>query len=303
MECKYNDVYTREIDLTKKPEKSLLKTSNQEKKPKKHNKVVWDTKNLEENEEYIRQHPPTMRIEEPKTPYDPYEQGDDTYLEKVRQMFNVKATDDVLNDVTTELIKHFGEKKNEEDDDDFVDIEVMENGEIIKKKVSKKHKDNIEFLKKRKVAYGNEYVTAKKMMEKEGEENEEKKDKKELTEEELKEIELDDQTVKNTIINKFSHIIFKKQKEEELRKLNEKNKEKEKNNDENKKEENKEEEIKNEENKDEKKEEKKDENKNENKNENIEENNKTHKKKKERKKITFNEKTEEIPNYQFPGEA
>ena len=295
MECKYNYVYTREIDLSKKPEKSLLKTSNQEKKPKKHNKVVWDTKNLEENEEYIRQHPPTMRIEEPKTPYDPYEQGDDTYLEKVRQMFNVKATDDVLNDVTTELIKHFGEKKNEEDDDDFVDIEVMENGEIIKKRVSKKHKDNIDFLKKRKVAYGNEYVTAKKMMEKEGEENEEKKDKKELTEEELKEIELDDQTVKNTIINKFSHIIFKKQKEEELRKLNEKNKEKEKNNDENKKEENndedKKEENKNEENKEEKTDEKK------------EENNETHKKKKERKKIVFNEKTEEIPNYQFPGEA
>ena len=295
MECKYNYVYTREIDLTKKPEKSLLKTSNQEKKPKKHNKVVWDTKNLEENEEYIRQHPPTMRIEEPKTPYDPYEQGDDTYLEKVRQMFNVKATDDVLNDVTTELIKHFGEKKNEDDDDDFVDIEVMENGEIIKKRVSKKHKDNIDFLKKRKVAYGNEYVTAKKMMEKEGEENEEKKDKKELTEEELKEIELDDQTVKNTIINKFSHIIFKKQKEEELRKLNEKNKEKEKNNDENKKEENNDE--------DKKEENKKEENKEEKTEEKKEENNETHKKKKERKKIVFNEKTEEIPNYQFPGEA
>ena len=38
----------------------------------------------------------------------------------------------------------------------------MENGEIIKKRVSKKHKDNIDFFKKRKVAYGNEYVTAKK---------------------------------------------------------------------------------------------------------------------------------------------
>jgi len=47
-----------------------------------------------------------------------------------------------------------------------------------------------------------------------------------LTEEELKEIELDDQTVKNTIINKFSSMVFKRQKEEELKKLNEmKNKE------------------------------------------------------------------------------
>ena len=86
--------FTKEIDLSKKPAKSLLKTSsNSDKKEKKKNTVVWDTKNLEENAEYLRLNPPTMRIEEPKTPYDTYEQGDDSYLEKVRQMFNVKPTE------------------------------------------------------------------------------------------------------------------------------------------------------------------------------------------------------------------
>ena len=103
--------FTAKIDLTKKPAKSLLKPpSDTDKNKKKKNTVVWDTKNLEENAEYLRLHPRTMRIEEPKTPYDPYEQGDDLYLEKVRQMFNVKATEDVLNDVSNELMKHFDEK-------------------------------------------------------------------------------------------------------------------------------------------------------------------------------------------------
>ena len=262
--------FTREIDLSKKPAKSLLKTES-EKKEKKKNTVVWDTKNLEENAEYLRLHPPTMRIEEPKTPYDPYEQGDDSYLEKVRQMFNVKPTEDVLNDVSNELMKHFDSKGNKKDDsNEFVEIEVYENGELIKKKVSKNHGENIEFLKKRRVAYGNEYTNAKRMMETEKEENNNDiKKKRELTEEELKEIELDDQTVKNTIINKFSSMVFKRQREEELKKLNEKK-------------------GKEGENIIDVKEDKK-------------ENEKTHKKK-ERKKIVFLEKTEEIPNVEFPGE-
>ena len=264
--------FKREIDLTKKPAKSLLKTStDQETKKKKKNAVVWDTKNLEENAEYLRLHPPTMRIEEPKTPYDPYEQGDDSYLEKVRQMFNVKPTEDVLNDVSKELMKHFDSKGNKkEDDDEYVEIELYENGEYVKKKVSKNHKDNIEFLKKRRVAYGNEYTNAKKIMESEKEENNNKNNR-ELTEEELKEIELDDQTVKNTIINKFSSMIFKRQKEEELKKLNEKNNKENENKIDEKKEDNKKESEKN-------------------------------GKKKERKKIVFMDKTEEIPNIEFPGE-
>ena len=135
--------------------------------------------------------------------------------------------------------------------------------------MSKNHRDNIEFLKKRRVAYGNEYTNAKKLMEDDlNEENKEKlKKKRELTEEELKEIELDDQTVKNTIINKFSSLVFKKRKEEELQKLNE-----------GKKEEDKKEDLK-------------------------EKGNEETKKKKERKKIVFMEKTEEIPNVEFPGEV
>ena len=263
--------FTKEIDLSKKPVKSLLKTnSNSDKKEKKKNSVVWDTKNLEENAEYLRLNPPTMIIEEPKTPYDPYEKGDDSYLEKVRQMFNVKPTEDVLNDVSNELMKHFDSKGNQKDKDEFVEIEVYENGEVVKKKVSKNHRDNIEFLKKRRVAYGNEYTNAKMHMESEKEENSNNiKRERELTEEELKEIELDDQTVKNTIINKFSSMVYRRQKEEELKKLNE---------------------MKKNENEDDK-----------NKEDKKEENENTHKKK-ERKKIVFLEKTEEIPNVEFPGE-
>ena len=260
--------FTAKIDLSKKPAKSLLKSSSiTEKTSKKKNSVVWDTKNLEENAEYLRLHPPTMRIEEPKTPYDPYEQGDDLYLEKVRQMFNVKATEDVLNDVSNELFKHFDEK-GEKKDDEMVEIEVYEDGKLVKKKVSKNHRDNIEFLKKRRVAYGNEYTNAKKLVDDENEDNKNKLNKKrELTEEELKEIELDDQTVKNTIINKFSSLVFKKKKEEELAKLKE-----------GKKEEDKKDELK-------------------------EKGNEETKKKKEKKKIVFMEKTEEIPNIEFPGEV
>ena len=264
--------FTREIDLSKKPAKSLLKTGpNTDKKEKKKNSVVWDTKNLEENAEYLRLNPPTMRIEEPKTPYDPYEQGDDLYLEKVRQMFNVKPTEDVLKDVSNELMKHFDSDGNKKDNEELVEIEVYENGELVKKKVSRNHRDNIEFLKKRRVAYGNEYTNAKKQIESENEKKKNIKPIRELTEEELKEIELDDQTVKNTIINKFSSMVFKKQREEELKKLNEKKNKEGENKDDEKKDDNK------------------------------EENEKTHKKK-ERKKIVFLEKTEEIPNVEFPGE-
>ena len=261
--------FTAKIDLTKKPAKSLLKpSSDTDKNKKKKNTVVWDTKNLEENAEYLRLHPPTMRIEEPKTPYDPYEQGDDLYLEKVRQMFNVKATEDVLNDVSNELMKHFDEKGERKKDEEMVEIDVYEDGKLVKKKVTKNHRDNIEFLKKRRVAYGNEYINAKKKMEDDLEEQNKDNNKKnrELTEEELKEIELDDQTVKNTIINKFSSMVFKKKREEELKKL------KEGKTDEEKKEDLKEKE------------------------------NESTKKKKEKKKIVFMEKTEEIPNIEFPGE-
>ena len=105
----------------------------------------------------------------------------------------------------------------------------------LKKKVSKSHRDNIEFLKKRRVAYGNEYINAKRQIESEQIDNNLKKDR-ELTEEELKEIELDDQTVKNTIINKFSSMIFRKQKEEELKKLNEMKKNENENKEDNKEE-------------------------------------------------------------------
>lgn len=43
--------------------------------------VEWDEQNLEANAEYQRQHPVTMHITEPKTPYS-YEDGDDIEAEE-----------------------------------------------------------------------------------------------------------------------------------------------------------------------------------------------------------------------------
>ncbi|GET90273.1 hypothetical protein, conserved [Leishmania tarentolae] len=43
--------------------------------------VEWDEKNLEANAEYQRQHPVTMHITEPKTPYS-YADGDDLEAEE-----------------------------------------------------------------------------------------------------------------------------------------------------------------------------------------------------------------------------
>jgi hypothetical protein len=95
------------------------------------------------------------------------------------------------------------------------------------KMVSKDHKENIEFLKKRKIAYENEYIKAneieKKNDEKEIEIKDNNIDNEEINEERRKEIELDDMILKNTIINKFSGIIRKKEKEklikEEIEKI------------------------------------------------------------------------------------
>ena len=81
----------REIDLSKKPKKSLLKKSTGERK--KSNKTIqWDWETIEAQQLDMKLNPPLMRIEEPKTPYDPYEKEDCAYLEKVRRMFRVQPT-------------------------------------------------------------------------------------------------------------------------------------------------------------------------------------------------------------------
>ena len=136
---------------------------------------------------------------------------------------------EVLDDVTRELEKiPIRKNSNEKLNKDLVEIETIDDkGNINKEKISKEHRDNIEFLKKRKIAYENEFVQGENFVE--------------LSEEDKREIELDDRTLKNTIINKFSHIILKKEKYlnmnkkelmDEILKLNEnKVKNEEKNND------------------------------------------------------------------------
>ncbi|KAG5490540.1 hypothetical protein JKF63_00660 [Porcisia hertigi] len=47
--------------------------------------VAWDEQNLEANAEYQRQHPVTIHITEPKTPY-PYADGDDLEEEEVASL-------------------------------------------------------------------------------------------------------------------------------------------------------------------------------------------------------------------------
>ena len=215
----------KKIDLSLKPKKSLLKKSKNNKKPNKNKNIEWDTQAIEEHKEYFAQHPPTMHIDEPKTPYTPYEEGDNDYLEKVRRMFKVEATEDVLKDVSKELDKLKDKKNNE---DEFMNVMIIDkDGNKNMKMVSKDHKENIEFLKKRKIAYENEYIKAneieKEINKKEIEIKDNNIDNEEINEERRKEIELDDMTLKNTIINKFSGIIRKKEKEklikEEIEKI------------------------------------------------------------------------------------
>ena len=215
----------KKIDLSLKPKKSLLKKSKNNKNPNKNKNIEWDTQAIEEHKEYFSQHPPTMHIDEPKTPYTPYEEGDNDYLEKVRRMFKVEATEDVLKDVSKELDKLKDKKNNE---DEFMNVIIIDkDGNKNMKIVSKDHKENIEFLKKRKIAYENEYIKAneieKEINKKEIEIKDNNIDNEEINEERRKEIELDDMTLKNTIINKFSGIIRKKEKEklikEEIEKI------------------------------------------------------------------------------------
>ena len=241
----------REIDLSKKPKKSLLKKSTGERK--KSNKTIqWDWETIEAQQLDMKLNPPLMRIEEPKTPYDPYEKEDCAYLEKVRRMFRVQPTvkinifillfqQEVLDDVSRELAK-IPQRKNSNDNikgnSEFIEVNTIDdNGNISKDIVSKEHHNNIEFLKKRKIAYENEFIKAENFVEK-GLEDKYKNNFVELSEEDKREIELDDRTLKNTIINKFSHIILKKEKMKDLENKN-KNEEDKKENEIHEKEENK----------------------------------------------------------------
>ena len=74
------------------PLKSLIKNSGNEKKSQKSTKKVeWDVEALA-SQEKERKLNPKMKIDEPKTPYIPFEDPDDEYLTKLNQTFKIKPT-------------------------------------------------------------------------------------------------------------------------------------------------------------------------------------------------------------------
>ena len=163
---------------------------------KKRKSVNWDWKSLEENELQNKLHPVTMKITEPKTPYTPYEEGDDEYFEKLNAVNATKPTEDVLAKVINTLEK-IPEKKDEEE---CIEIEVVENdGTIVKKIVPKNSKENKEFRKKQKMAYHNEYAKAKEFLKSHPDED--------------KDEALIEKTMENTLANKYVGLIDKKKEQ------------------------------------------------------------------------------------------
>ena len=165
---------------------------------KKRKSVNWDWKSLEENELQNKLHPVTMKITEPKTPYTPYEEGDDEYFERLNEVNNTKPTEDVLAKVINTLEK-IPEKKEEEE---CIEIEVIEkDGTVVKKIVPKNAKENKEFQEKKKKAYHNEYALAKEFLKSHPDEE--------------KDEALIEKTMENTLANKYVGLIDKKKEQGE----------------------------------------------------------------------------------------
>ena len=163
--------------------------SKKEKKGKKRKSVNWDVKNLEDNELQNKLHPVTMKITEPKTPYTPYEEGDDEYFNKLNEVNKAKPTEDILAQVINTL-----EKIPENKEEEYMEIEVIEkDGTVVKKMVKKEKKENKEFQEKKKKAYHNEYAIAKEFM---------KNHKDDDNDEELIK-----KTMENTLANKYIGLI------------------------------------------------------------------------------------------------
>ncbi len=129
-----------EPEKEEKHPKPLLKHHTKNKESEKDEKkdrksIMWDNKTIEEQYEERRLHP-RQKIDEPKTPYIPYEKGDDEYLKKVTEVNKIEGTEDVLNDVINQLKNVKNETQKEE-----------------------------EFLEKRHKVYANEFKEAQKFRE------------------------------------------------------------------------------------------------------------------------------------------
>lgn len=169
------------------------------KKAKKKKSVTWDWKSLEENERENKLHPVTKKITEPKTPYTAYEGGDDEYLEKLNEVNNIKATDELLSKVINNLQN--APESSTDKDEKFLEIEVIESDGTHSKKLVKKERINSkEFLQKKHNAYKDEYSNAIKHLKEQDDEEDEDENKKKLLE----------KTMENTLNNKFVGIAAQK---------------------------------------------------------------------------------------------
>ena len=186
--------------------------TKKDKKAKKKKSVNWDVKNLEDNELQNKLHPVTMKITEPKTPYTPYEEGDDEYFNKLNEVNKAKPTEDILAQVINTL------EKIPENNEDYMEIEVIEkDGTVVKKMVKKDKKENKEFQEKKKKAYHNEFAIAKEFMKNHKDEDDEE--------------DLIKKTMENTLANKYIGLIENKNDKEndkEKETQNDKGKEEEK---------------------------------------------------------------------------
>ena len=197
-----------EIDLTKKPKISLIKYTVNKKKAK-NRRVEWDWQSLAKQEKE-RLENPKMKIDEPKTPFEPYEGNDNDYLNKVNKILNIKSTDEIITKAIDTLNKCSRKDSSSSYSDEYVEVEVMEpNGERKMEKVKTDHKDSKEFLEKRKEAYANEFIQAKMKY---------NEDKDESSSEDSGDDEVMKQTLKNTLINKFSGKLNDSQIEEIMEK-------------------------------------------------------------------------------------
>ena len=115
---------------------------------KKKKSVTWDWKTLEQNEMENKLYPCTKKITEPKTPYTPYEGGDDQYFNKLKEVNISKPTDVIISKAINKLenAPESSKDKNEQ----FLEIEIIESdGTHNKQLVKKDHVNTAEFIEKK----------------------------------------------------------------------------------------------------------------------------------------------------------
>ena len=186
-----------------KTSKDVPKETSSHHNIKKKKSVHWDEKTLEQNEIENKLYPCTIPITEPKTPYTPYEEGDDEYFNKLNKVNATKPTEEILDKVINKLENKVIES-NDNKNEKFIQIEVIEADGSVKKELAKdEHIHTNKFINKRDKAYRNEYTEAKKFLEEHKDEIGIDGNKKDLIE----------KTMENTLTNKFVGMAEKKKRE------------------------------------------------------------------------------------------